>query len=86
MTAGSVAAVCAAGPAVARSARRAAAGHDGRYDSPAVTIWQSWYPAFANHVFAPELGTVASGNIDFSMLTNLAARLLDGRSAALPLH
>lgn len=59
---------------------------DGRYDSPAVTIWQYWYPAFVNHVFAAELGTVASGDIDSSMLTNLAVRLLEGRSAALPLR
>lgn len=59
---------------------------DGRYDSPAVTIWQYWYPAFVNRVFARELGTVASGDIDSSMLTNLAVRLLQGRSAALPLR
>jgi penicillin amidase len=59
---------------------------DGRYDRPAVTIWQSWYPAFVNHVFARELGTVASGDVDSSMLTNLAVRLLEGRSAALPLR
>ncbi len=60
--------------------------HDGRYDQPAVTIWQAWYPAFVNRVFATELGTVASGDTDSSMLSNLAVRLLEGRSAALPLH
>ncbi|MGI9006376.1 MAG: penicillin acylase family protein, partial [Streptosporangiaceae bacterium] len=60
--------------------------HDGRYHRPAVAIWQAWYPAFVDHVFARELGTVASGDIDSSMLTNLAVRLLEGRSASRPLH
>jgi len=60
--------------------------HDGRYDSPAVTVWQQWYPAFINRVFAAETGTVGQGNTDDTVLTNLAVRLLEGPAAALPLY
>jgi len=66
--------------------QRADPDHDGRYDSPAVTIWQQWYPAFINSVFAAELGPVATGNNDGTIQTNLAVRLLEGPAAALPLH
>src|SRR5215471_15702826 len=61
---------------------------DGLYDSPAVTIWQQWYPAFINRVFAATVGSGTSGKpkLDNTILTNLAARLLEGPAAALPLH
>lgn len=59
---------------------------DGRYDNPAVTIWQQWYPTFINRVFAAETGSVASGKLDDTVLTDMAVRLLEGPAAALPLH
>ena len=59
---------------------------DGFYDNPAVTIWQQWYPTFINHAFAAETGTVARGNLDDTVLTDLAVRLLEGPESALPLH
>ena len=58
---------------------------DGRYDNPAVTIWQYWYRAFINRVFAATLGA-RSGGVDDTVLTDMAVRLLQGRAAALPLH
>ena len=61
---------------------------DGYYDTPAVTIWQQWYPAFINRVFAATVGSGPSGKpkLDDTILTDLAVRLLEGPAAALPLH
>jgi len=78
-------------PAIVRllsqwNGQRIDANGDGSYDSPAVAIWQRWYPTFINHAFAAELGTVARGTTDDTVLTDLAVRLLEGHAAALPLH
>src|SRR5215468_6746513 len=57
---------------------------DVRYDSPAVSIWQQWYPIFIDRVFATTVGSAGGGQRD-TILTDLAVRLLDGPAAALPL-
>jgi len=59
---------------------------DGRYDRPAVTIWQYWYPAFIKRAFAATLGFLGKGSVDDTVLTDMAVRLVEGRAAALPLH
>jgi penicillin amidase len=78
-------------PAIARllsrwNGRRVDTDGDGSYDSPAVTIWQQWYPTFINHAFAAETGTLAQGTLDNTVFTDMAVRLLEGQAAALPLH
>jgi penicillin G amidase len=61
---------------------------DGLYDSPAVAVWQQWYPTFINRVFAATVGSGTSGKpkLDNTILTDMAVRLLEGPAAARPLH
>ncbi len=54
---------------------------DGLYDTPGGAIWNAWWAALAERVFADD--TV--GLIDRSVMGNLVDRLLAGDDAALPL-
>jgi penicillin amidase len=45
---------------------------DGRYDSPAVAIFNTWWQTFINRVFADELGSTLERNV----VANMAGRLL----------
>jgi penicillin G amidase len=54
---------------------------DGRYDSPAVALFNTWWQKLVSRVFADELGP----NANIALVGNLVERLLEGASAALPL-
>jgi penicillin amidase len=59
---------------------------DGRYDDPAVTIFTAWYGNFAAGIIIPVLGAdYGLGRIDQNTTANVALRLLEPGSAALPL-
>ena len=45
---------------------------DGRYDSPAVAIFNTWWQTFINRVFADDLG----GTMERNVVANLAGRLV----------
>lgn len=66
--------------------QRVDADGDGRYDNPAVAIYNRWYADFADHAFAREFRRPADSPLDNTTFANLAVRLLEGRSAALPLR
>jgi penicillin amidase len=60
---------------------------DGRFDSPALTLFNAWYTRFASATVVPVLGQPFEiGGTDDNTTANVAARLLDGRRAALPLR
>jgi len=58
------------------------ADQDGRYDSPAVATFNTWFLAFADRVFADDLG----GVFELSLVANLTHRLLDDDTALPLLH
>jgi penicillin amidase len=63
------------------------ANNDGTYDSPAVTVFNAWYSSFVNTVFVPKTGAVGdSTSVDPVTIADMAARLFEGSSAALPLN
>lgn len=67
--------------------QRVDADNDGRYDDPAAAIYQQWYPTFIDHAFAGTIGSVTSRDaVDDTVLTDMAVRLLQGRTAAAPLR
>ncbi len=57
------------------------ADSDGRYDSPAVALFNTWWQELVSRVFTDELGP----NANIALVGNLVERLLQGSSAALPL-
>jgi penicillin amidase len=54
---------------------------DGRYDSPAVAVFNTWWQQTVDSVLAPKLGPV-----DGTLSGNLIHRLLQDRKAALPVQ
>jgi len=67
--------------------QRVDANGDGRYDNPAVAIYNRWYADFIDHAFARELGNPGTDSpLDNTAFANLAVRLLEGQTAAVPLH
>ncbi len=55
---------------------------DGRYDSPAVAVFNTWWLAFSDQVFGDDLG----GAFDLNVVGNMAARLMDDDPALPLLH
>jgi len=55
---------------------------NGRYDSPAVAVFNTWWKAFSDKVFADDLG----GALDRTVVGNLAARMLEDDPALPLLH
>jgi len=55
---------------------------DGRYDSPAVAVFNAWWPTMTSRIFADDLGGTLPGLLN--VVGNLAYRLLRN-DAALPL-
>ncbi len=59
---------------------------DGRYDNPAVTLFNAWYTTFTTVSLTPILGAdYTAGAPDENVTANIALRLLRGSHAALPL-
>jgi penicillin amidase len=55
---------------------------DGRYDSPAVAVFNTWWQATLESIIFPEVGTAA----DRTVAGNLVHRLIQGNAAALPVQ
>lgn len=66
--------------------QRTDADGDGRYDNPAVAIYNRWYADLVDHAFAREFRRPGDSPLDNTTFANLAVRLLEGQAAALPLH
>ncbi|KAK0360226.1 hypothetical protein LTR94_028119, partial [Friedmanniomyces endolithicus] len=73
--------------------RRIDADGDGRYDSPALVIYDAWLAAMTARLFAPEvvgpslsksLGYKRSDTYDIGRGPKLLARILAGKTASLP--
>jgi penicillin amidase len=63
------------------------ANNDGTYDSPAVTVFNAWFSSFVNAAFVPKTGAVDDPtSVDPVTIADMAARLFEGSSAALPLN
>jgi penicillin G amidase len=60
------------------------ANTDGRYDDPAVAVFNTWWPALIEQVFADEFPMGLDGQVDGNVLGNLVARVL-GERHSLPL-
>jgi len=66
--------------------QRVDANSDGRYDNPAVTIFDAWYSSFVSQNLSPTLGDYYSvGGPEENVDANLVSRLLSGPNAAHPL-
>jgi penicillin G amidase len=61
--------------------RQVDADNDGRYDNRSVAIFNTWWPALVEQIFADELGADFDGNV----VGNLVARLLRAEPGSLPL-
>lgn len=55
---------------------------NGRYDHPAVALFNTWWEMLTSRIFAYELGE----SVDPHTVANLLSRLLEKEAAALPLH
>jgi penicillin amidase len=55
---------------------------DGRYDNPAVAVFNTWWQAINDRVFADDLGSATDRNV----VGNLTARMLDDEPALPLLH
>jgi penicillin amidase len=66
--------------------QRTDANADGRYDSPAVTVFNAWFTSFTTQYVTPVLGPeYSSGGTDENVTANVTFRLLQGSRATLPL-